>query len=339
MIFPVLYTLLSVLSLGFCYFLAWLLCDPVLGWVYERARPKGYEVTTLVGERIEAIFHADFWSTTFIKVVEWSLKIFLLNLAVIAASIFLGGDDESLSINSILLFVLFVQVLVTVIVFPIYILIYDWNKRYSIRIVVTTTTIHVLTLRISLSALSTGDAPLLLKSKSRISDANRDLKIGSDIQDIDPSYKTGWFSDQIIALRASLGQGWHFWGGGVRSMLLLTFIQRGSDKLAFIYRGATLEKIIETSGPRANTLIVRQQKLQSLEADASLGRLGEDHDEAEAKQAFDDIKARSNETDWPSITFDPYTVADPGNWDLDTGTELVSYDLHGRSVGETVYVR
>lgn len=340
MIIPILFVLL-VLALAFSYFLAWLLRDPVLGWVYERVRPKNNEVKTLSGERIEAVFKVDFWSTTFIKIFEWSWKLLLLNMVLfLIPRVFFGeGEVVSQASNSILTFVYLIQALVIIVIFPIAILVYDWNKRYSIRVVVKTTEILILSLRVSLSGLLTGDAPLLLKSTSQIVDARRDLKISADPQDTDPSFRTTWLTDQVIALRASLGAGWHFWGGGVRSILLLTFVQRGSDKITLIYRGTTLEKIIETSSPRAKALTTRHQRLQILEVDAALGRLGEDFDEAEAQQAFGELKARNDESLWSSIEFDPFTVRDPGYWDMETGTERVSYDLHGQPASVTTYVR
>lgn len=332
-------------GLVFSLVIAYILDKPILGWVYDRVRPKDYEEKTVQGERIEAKFEIDFWTTTFRWILGWVFKILLINIFTlfIANRILVDGDSTfgftATIFYYLVLFLLVSQFLGVLIAFPLGILWTDWRLRYRIRIIVKTTEIVTYALRLSLTGIVTGDAPLPYVSRSRMVTAKTELRWSADPQDIDNTIKTDWLTDQLIALRASEGKGWHFWGGGVRSMLLLTFYQRGIDRIALVKRGSTLLKIIDASAPRAQKLQLRQQRLDTLMTDVEIGRAGIDYDEAKVQTELEDLRGRSSQNQWPADKFDPFTIGETDIWNKETAEENVPYDFRSRESSETVYVR
>jgi len=324
-------------SLALGVFWTSMFCKPILEWVYNRMKPDGYLEETLLGERIEGKFGLDFWTTTFAWLFPKLVELVLANVLVLwAFRVFFGaGDFKSVVLYYMTLVVMFMTILCNSVVLPVLFMAREWRRR-SLRVVVTTRQINSYALKFSLSGLLTGDAPLPLVSHSNMASAQRELRWAADPQELDEDYKTNWFTDQLIALRASLGGGWHFWGGGVRSILLATFFQEANDRVSLISWGTTLLKMVDTCGPRASKLELRLASIERAKVDVDLGRPDKKYEEADVSQWLENINLMNSLLPQP-VEYDPFTVEDPGIWDKRTGVERIPYDSVAL-VGEPVYV-
>ncbi|OGM71884.1 hypothetical protein A3H19_05405 [Candidatus Woesebacteria bacterium RIFCSPLOWO2_12_FULL_39_9] len=320
---------------------AYFLHAPVLGYVYDRMRPKGYSVTTEPGERIEGILPIDFWSTTFL----WLLSVVNRFLLIDGLLILLYNIMSTEISKTLFYWVIFLgiigQAVVNVTWLPFSILRTDWRLRIRIRIIATTREIVSYALDFNPAALFTGNAPDVLVSHSDMRTARNELRWATNPQKLNSDFKlapdpiTSWIAREvIIPLRASLGK---YWSGGVRSFSLLTFYQTASDQIALVEWGSLLIEIIDKCSDRAVKLFARKMNLVSQEVTAEIGKPGEEFDPTTTQDQLADIEYRRHTTLWPAKKYDPFQEPDPGYWSMQTGEELVNYNV-GVTTGQPVYV-
>lgn len=307
------------------------LLHPVLYWLYERVAPKNHVEATKVGERVEAVFHIDFWTTTFPWILnKWVLKLFLLNLLILFLSrSFLIQGRESFGgvlFYYLLLAAILIQAFLNSVALPFFILSIDWEKRIRVRAVATTTAITTYVLRSSLAGIITSDASLPYVSESDMRVAESELQWSGDPQDINPNIKTGFIHDQIIALRTSTTS---WYGGGVRSAKLLSNVEQAADEVFLVKWGSTALKIIDICAQRADIIESRTNRLQEIKTDIEVGKLDQPYEEEKIQEKINEIDKRFKGKAWPSIEYNPFLVEDPKHWDLKTGKELVPYELKG----------
>lgn len=322
-----------ILGLAIAY-----ICHPVLYWLYKRAAPKDVEETTEVGERIEAVFTIDFWSTTFAWFVsKWLFRFLFFNLflLLISRNLLSGGRESFGGVLFYYFFMAFIviQVVVNSTYLPFAMLSKDWEYRIRVKIIATTKAIYTYVLRATLLGVITGDAALPYRSRSDVQRAKEELQWSGDPQDINPRVKTGWIHDQIISLRTSIRR---FYGGGVRSAALLSNVEGASDLVFLVLWGSTLVKIIDVCAPIADLIDDRARTVAGLKTSLDVGTPGVHFDKATAKRQKDEIDARARDTQYASTTFNPFEVEDLGIWNQETGECLEPYDESASSLSEVI---